>query len=46
MQAGPAVERQPAPLPVEIVPSLRETFRDDVALLSDLLGRDLRSWLA
>ena len=40
------VERQPAPLPAEIVPSLRETFRDDVALLSDLLGRDLRHWLA
>jgi hypothetical protein len=39
------IERQPAPLSTEIVVTLREAFRDDVALLSDLLGRDLRGWL-
>ena len=40
------VERAPLPLSAETVASLRETFRDDVALLSELLHRDLRGWLA
>jgi hypothetical protein len=40
------VESQPAPLSAELIATLRDAFRDDVALLSDVLERDLRGWLA
>jgi hypothetical protein len=40
------VERAPAPVAPELMACLREAFREDVALLSDLLARDLRGWLA
>jgi hypothetical protein len=40
------VEVRPAPLSAEMEATLRTTFADDVARLSDRLGRDLRHWLA
>jgi Sulfotransferase family len=40
------VEVRPAPLTAEMRATLRDALSKDVAKLSDLLGRDLRSWLA
>jgi len=34
----------PAPLPPELRAALRDTFRDDIASLGHLLGRDLSHW--
>lgn len=37
----------PAPaIPPEVATRLKETYRDDIIRLEDILGRDLRSWLA
>jgi Sulfotransferase family len=38
------IERRPAPLDAEMRATLRAAFADDVTMLSDLLGRDLRHW--
>ena len=40
------IERRPAPLDAEMTATLRTALADDVATLSDLLGRDLRHWSA
>ena len=40
------IERRPAPLDAEMTATLRAALADDVATLSDLLGRDLRHWSA
>lgn len=39
------IDAVPAPLAPEFLAELRATFRDDVALLGRLLGRDLSGWL-
>jgi hypothetical protein len=39
------IPMQPAPLPNETIVEIRETLREDIALLSDLLNRDLNYWL-
>lgn len=39
-----SIPAPPAPLPPELREALRETFRDDVAHLGRLLGRDLSHW--
>lgn len=40
------IEARPAPLSPEMQAAVRAALADDVARLSDLLGRDLRHWLA
>lgn len=40
------IERRPAPLDAEMTATLRAALADDVAMLSGLLGRDLRHWSA
>jgi hypothetical protein len=39
------IERRPAPLDAEMTATLRAALADDVAMLSELLGRDLHHWL-
>lgn len=39
------IPMQPAPLPDETIVEIRETLREDIALLSTLLDRDLNYWL-
>lgn len=38
------IERRPTPLDADMTTTLRAAFAEDVAMLSDLLGRDLRHW--
>ena len=40
------IEARPAPLDAAMHETLRTTFAGDIARLSDLVGRDLRHWLA
>jgi hypothetical protein len=40
------VERPRDPLSIEMMNELREYFRDDVRLLSQIIGKDLGDWLA
>jgi Sulfotransferase family len=40
------IPASPAPLTPQMAATVRETLRPDIAKLSELLGRDLSSWLA
>jgi hypothetical protein len=46
VRARNRVEAERAPLPPEYLDRLAAYFRDDVALLSELIGRDLTGWTA